>query len=106
MIPQINFWFLWTHDSTIYGNNNVSNLFPIGGRIWDEFNVSSVCMIHAQVLNSFLKNILSSSLAVWWSIFRETLSCIGIQHGIWESMIKPLVFGVDTGISFGLFSKM
>ena len=30
MEPQINFWFLRTHDSTIYGNDNVSKLFPRG----------------------------------------------------------------------------
>ena len=38
MKPQINFWFLRTHDSTIYGNYNVSKFFPRGRRIWDEFN--------------------------------------------------------------------
>ena len=37
MNPQINFWFLQTHDSTIYGNNNVSKFFPRGRRIWHEF---------------------------------------------------------------------
>ena len=30
MKPQINLWFLSTQDSTIYGNNNVSKLFPRG----------------------------------------------------------------------------
>ena len=37
MNPQIILWFLRTHDSTIYGNNNVSKFFPIVRRIQDEF---------------------------------------------------------------------
>ena len=37
MKPQINFWFLRTHDSTTYGNNDVSMSFPRGRCIWDEF---------------------------------------------------------------------
>ena len=37
MKPQINFWFLQTHYSTIYGNNNISMLFPRGRRIWEKF---------------------------------------------------------------------
>ena len=37
MKPQINFWFLQTHNSTIYGNNNVSKLFPRVRHRWGEF---------------------------------------------------------------------
>ena len=35
--PQINFWFLQTCDSTIYGKNNSTKLFPRGGRRWEKF---------------------------------------------------------------------
>ena len=35
---HVNLWLLQTHNSTIYGNNNFSKLFPIGRRRWDWFN--------------------------------------------------------------------
>ena len=39
MKPQINLWFLRTHDSTIYGNDNFSKFFPRGTRRWDDFKL-------------------------------------------------------------------
>ena len=36
MKPQTSFWFLRTHNSTIYGNDNINKLFTKGRHIWDE----------------------------------------------------------------------
>ena len=69
-------------------------------------NVSSVCMIHAQIPNLMLQNILTSRCVGCYIVLRETLSCIVIHNGIWASMSKALDFRVDTRISFGLRSKM
>ena len=68
--------------------------------------VSYVCMIHAQIPNILLENILYSRCVECYSIFRETLSCIGIYNGIWELMSKPLGFRVNTKISLELCPKM
>ena len=80
--------------------------FKEGGADGISSNASSVCMIHTHIQNLLLQNILSSRCIGCCRIFRETLNCIGIQHRIWASMIKPLGFGVDTRIRFRLRSKM
>ena len=80
--------------------------FQEGGSYRMICNVYSICMIHAQILNILLQIIPSSSCVGCCSVFRETLSSIGIQHMIWASTRKPLGFRVDTRISFRLCSKM
>ena len=69
-------------------------------------NVSFIWMIHAQISSIFLQNIISSSWVGCYSIFRENLSCIRIQHRIWSSVSKPLGFRVGARISFVLRSNM
>ena len=69
-------------------------------------NVSSVFMIHAHIPNLMLQNILSSRCAGCCSIFRETLICIGNQHGILAYTSKSLGFRVDTRTGFGLNSNI
>ena len=39
MKPQMNSWFLRNYDSTIYGKNNFSKLFPRGRLRWDELKI-------------------------------------------------------------------
>ena len=80
--------------------------FQDGAAVQTSSNVFSECMIHTQIPNLIPQNILSSRCVEFFSIFKETFSCIGIQIGICVSMGKLLDFRVDTRICFILCSKM